>query len=727
MPGEDMKAYKRRVREALDDEFLARALDAFARAYPDGRARAFEGRDPEALAADVGRIKDDCLGRLEELYERFRENAEKAGATVHRADSAEQANAIIARIAADNRCRKVVKSKSMTAEEIHLNSHLEAHGLDVAETDLGEWIVQLRREGPSHMVLPAIHLSREQVAGLFSEVTGRAQEPEVEQLVKVARRELRRRFVEADMGITGANLAVADSGTLGLVTNEGNARLTATLPRVHVALVGLEKLAANLDQALSILEVLPRNATGQRMTTYLSWITGAAECGASASGAKQLHIVFLDNGRSELARDPDFREILRCVRCGACANVCPVYRMVGGHSYGYVYIGAVGLVLTYLLHGRDKARNVVKNCLNCQACRAVCAADIDLPGLIAKVQTRLREQEGASPTTALLSLVMRDRRLFHGMLRAATLAQKPLGQKTGEHGDRFIRHLPAFFLKEHGFRELPPLAGTPFRDRVETLGPRIENPARRVALFAGCAGDFIYPEHLEAALRTFRDRAVDVEFPQDQTCCGLPLAMNGDEAVARAVAEQNLRAFEASQAERVVTLCASCASHLKSSPELFPPGSAQREAAQRFADRVVDYSSYVQDVLQVRPEEFRDSGARAAYHSPCHLCRGLGVRAAPRTLLRTIGLDCVEMDEEEVCCGFGGSYTLKFPKVSSRILGNKLDAVQASGAELLVTDCPGCILQIRGGLARRDSPVEVRHMAEVLDRQRRETARGRSP
>ncbi|MFW5838217.1 MAG: LUD domain-containing protein, partial [Desulfovibrionaceae bacterium] len=365
------REYQARIQDALDDDFLRRAMDAFARAYPESRARAFAGLDPDALAAEVAGIKDAAAGRLNELYQEFRRKAEAAGAVVHMAATAEEANRIIARIAEEAGCRTIVKSKSMTAEETGLNRSLEAQGLEVAETDLGEWIVQLRREAPSHMVLPAIHLSREQVAELFSGVTGRELEPEVEQLVKVARRELRRRFAEADMGVTGANFAVAESGTIGIVTNEGNARLVSTLPRVHVALVGLDKLLPTLGDALRILRVLPRNATGQAMTSYLTWITGAVQ---RQAGGKQTHVVFLDNGRRDMARDPDFSQVLRCVRCGACANVCPVYRAVGGHRFGHVYIGAIGLILTYFLHGRDKARHIVENCINCQACKQVCAA-----------------------------------------------------------------------------------------------------------------------------------------------------------------------------------------------------------------------------------------------------------------------------------------------------------------------------------------------------------------
>ena len=377
-----LKEYKEELQGALDNDFLRQAMDKFAVAYPQGRANAFSGMDTNALIADIAAAKDHAIDHLDELYEEFKKNAEAAGATVHLAKTGNEANEIIARIAQKAGCKKIVKSKSMTAEETLLNHHLEAYGLEVTETDLGEWIIQLRHEGPSHMVMPAIHLSRDQVAGLFTQVTGNQQTNDIEKLVKVARRELRQKYIEADMGISGANFCIAENGAIGIVTNEGNARLVTTLPRVHVAIAGLDKLTPTLNDALRVLKVLPRNATGQALTSYVTWIHGANECKTAPDETKEYHIVLLDNGRRMMAQDPDFKQVLRCVRCGACANVCPVYRMVGGHDFGHIYIGAIGLILTYFFHGRENARNLVQNCINCQACKSVCAAGIDLPWLI---------------------------------------------------------------------------------------------------------------------------------------------------------------------------------------------------------------------------------------------------------------------------------------------------------------------------------------------------------
>jgi iron-sulfur cluster protein len=706
----NLKAYKKDVKGALDNTFLREAMDKFAVAYRTSRANAFREIDVDALVAEIAAAKDAAIGQMDALYDTFKANAEKIGIQVHLARTAEDANRIIADIARKTDSRKIVKSKSMTAEETLLNHHLEAQGLEVTETDLGEWIIQLRHEGPSHMVMPAIHLSRFQVADLFTDVTGKKQDSEIERLVKVARRELRQKYVEADMGISGANFAIAATGTIGLTTNEGNARLVTTLPRVHVALVGLDKLMPTLHDALRIIRALPRNATGQAITSYVTWITGPSECAAAADGRKAMHIVFLDNGRRKIARDPLFSQILRCVRCGACANVCPVYRMVGGHQYGHIYIGAIGLISTYFFHGRDKAKHLVQNCINCGACKAVCAAGIDLPRLIKEVHARIQDEEGHPLPGRLLALTLKNRKLFHGLLRSAAKTQKPI---TG--GTPYLRHLPYVFSPEHNFRALPAIAETPFRDRWEKIKPAPVNAQYRVALFSGCVQDFVYPEQLEAGVKVLGDQSVDLAFPMDQTCCGLPLQMMGEKDAARAVAIQNIAAFEQGDYDYILTLCASCASHLKNAvPELFADDPVWTGRARAFADKVITFSQFVQSVLQIDPALFKGAGQRTTYHAPCHLCRGMGEHDAPKALIRKAGLTFIPAAEEETCCGFGGTYSGKFPEISSQILTRKLDDFEATGADLLVTECPGCVMQLRGGALKRGDRISVFHIAEAL-------------
>jgi len=706
----DLKSYRKELRAALDDKFLRAAMDRFAVDYRAGRAEVFAGLDLEALTEEIVRTRDDSIARMDELFEEFRNNAEKAGIKVYLAADAGEANEIIARVARDSGSKKIIKSKSMTSEETLLNPYLERLGFEVTETDLGEWIIQLRREGPTHMVMPAIHLSRGQVAGLFSEVTGQEQDPEIERLVKVARRELRRKFAEADMGISGANFAIAETGTLGLVTNEGNARLVTTLPGVHLALVGLDKLTPTLHDALTVIRALPRNATGQEITSYVTWITGRNECSAAEGQKKEVHVVFLDNGRRMLAGDPLFSQVLRCVRCGACANVCPVYRLVGGHRYGHIYIGAVGLVLTYFFHGREKAVNLVQNCINCGACRAVCIGDIDLPGLINQVHIRIQDEQGHSAGNVLLSKVLKNRRLFHALLRSARVVQKPLKKSSG-----YLRHLPMVLTREQNFRALPAIAETPFRDTWEKIKPEVPDPGFKVALFSGCLQDFVYPEQLAAAVKLMAGRGVALEFPMEQTCCGLPLKLTGEKQAAGEVAGRNVSAIDPTEYDYILTLCASCASHLKHDyPGLGAAAPELSGKLQQFAEKVIDFSSFIRRVLKLDASHFAGEAKKTAYHAPCHLCRGLGVSEAPRELLGIAGRVYCAAEEEDVCCGFGGTFSLKFPELSSELLEKKLNNVEKTGAAELVTDCPGCVMQLRGGFRRKSSKVAVRHIAEVL-------------
>ena len=703
--------YHKEIEGSLQDQFLRKTLDSFAIAYRENRERIFKDVDEHALIHAIADMKDDACKHMEELYAQFKAQAEKRGVHVHRAATAEEANAIIARIARENSVKRVIKSKSMTAEEIELNPYLEKDGLIVDETDLGEWIIQLRKEPPSHMVMPAIHLSRYQVADEFTKATGVKQEGEdIQRLVKVARVQLRRKFIAGDMGISGCNFAIAENGAAVTVTNEGNARMVTTLPRVHVAVGGIDKLIPSFDDAMATLRVLPRNATGQHLTSYVTWIAGGVPTASAPDGKKSMHVVFVDNGRKAVLNDPILSQALRCVRCGACANVCPVYRLVGGHRMGYIYIGAIGLILTYLFHGKDRAKALVQNCVNCQACKSVCAAGIDLPGLIEEIRMRYIEQDGNSLPMNLLASTLKNRKAFHTLLKFAKYAQKPL---TG--GEQFIRHLPSMFAKDNEFRALPAIADKAFRDRWEKLDrPVSANPSLRVAIFAGCVQDFVYPEQLEAAVKLMQGHNIRVDFPMDQSCCGLPVVMMGQRETARDVALQNMDAFEKGDYDVILTLCASCASQLKEGyVELFAGQPGRQARAKALADKVMDFSTFAKEKLGLSAESFNHSDEKVTYHASCHLCRGLGVKEAPRELIAAAA-DYVPAAEEEVCCGFGGTYSAKFPEVSAALLRKKLDGIADTGAARVVMDCPGCVLQIRGGAEKDGKGLKVTHISELL-------------
>lgn len=289
-------------------------------------------------------VKARALDNLPSLLETLEQNVIKAGGRVHWAADAREANKIILGLAMENNVKRVVKGKSMVSEEISVNQVLMAHGIDTWETGLGEFIIQLAGETPSHIVGPALHKNKQEIAHLYSETLGIPYTEEPEELTMVAREKLRQKFLTADMGISGANMAVAETGSIVLVENEGNIRFSTTMPRIHVALMGIEKVIATLEDMGIILSILARSASGQRMSVYTSIFTGPRRHD-ELDGPEQFHLVILDNGRSSVYQDPELREILRCIRCGACLNVCPVYLKVGGHSYGWVYFGPMGSVL----------------------------------------------------------------------------------------------------------------------------------------------------------------------------------------------------------------------------------------------------------------------------------------------------------------------------------------------------------------------------------------------
>ncbi len=283
----------------------------------------------------------------------------------------------------------------MVTEEIHLNSYLEAQGMEVVETDLGEYIVQIAGETPSHILAPAIHKSRQQVGQLFAEKLGVDYSDDPTVLVRIARQALREEFFAADAGISGANFAVADSGSLVIFTNEGNGRMVTTLPPLHIAVLTMEKMIPSLRDLPSFIRLLPRSASGQSISSYLSVVTGTRKPD-EATGAKDLHIVILDNGRSEILAG-EFREILKCIRCSACMNICPVYRVVGGHAYGSTYSGPMGIVLTALLDGMDKAHPLIDATTLCGACVEVCPVKVPLLKLLKMLRERRVDEGFTSP------------------------------------------------------------------------------------------------------------------------------------------------------------------------------------------------------------------------------------------------------------------------------------------------------------------------------------------
>jgi iron-sulfur cluster protein len=701
--------FKDAIDTALNNANLTGALGRFSEAYRISRAKAYEGIDFEAVREQIVEAKSSASSRFEELAEQFKANAESHGAKVFRTSDPAQVKQYILDLAKAQGVKRVVKSKSMASEEIHLNKALEGAGIEVDETDLGEWIIQLAHQTPSHMVMPAIHMTKEEVAEVFSQEVEAGQMPSIPKLVKFARAKLRPKFLAADLGITGANIAVVETGSLVIVTNEGNARLVTTLPRIHVAIVGIEKLVANFKDIQPILTALPRSATGQLLTSYVSIISGQVP--NTDGSPKELHIILMDNHRSDMAKDPKFKEALQCIRCATCLNVCPVFRLVGGHVFGKTYTGGIGTILTAWFDELKKAEEIQGLCIQCGSCVELCPGKIDIPGLILELRRRLVVEQGQSLAMKGIFSVVNNRRLFHGMLRMASVTQKPFTK------GRFIRHLPLFLSDLTAFRSLPAIAAVPFRDQVKT----IDQPkgGEKIAFYAGCLIDFAYPEMGMSLVKILNKAGVEVVFPDDQTCCGAPARYNGAYEVAAQNARDNIKALLATDVTHVVSACPTCTVALKHDfIDTFKSlGVTDAMAgAERLSAKTIDFSTLVKQLVDAGRLTFKEGEdlGKITYHDSCHLKRTLKASAEPRELLKQAGHEIAEMYECDTCCGMAGSYSLKLPEISAPILERKLKNIKDTGASKVVMDCPGCVMQIRGGLDKDEAPIQAEHTVELL-------------
>jgi L-lactate dehydrogenase complex protein LldF len=393
-------AFKENAARAMDDAGLQKALGAVRTSLPARRAAGVAGLPEFERLRDIGRdIKNHTLANLDFYLETWAANVEKSGGHVHWCSTADEARAAVLEICTRAGARTVTKGKSMISEELGINQHLEAHGIAPVETDLGEYILQLRGETPSHIIGPAFHLNREDWEASFrkshTDLPAGRVFAERRDIMAEARAKLREKFLAADVGITGANFLIAETGSSVIVTNEGNGDLTQTLPRVHVVLASIEKVVPTLEDATSLLRLLARSATGQDFSVYTTFSTGGRRPG-DWDGPEEYHVVLLDGGRSNMLGS-EFQDMLRCIRCAACMNHCPVYATVGGHAYGWVYPGPMGSVLTPALTGVDRSALLPNASTFCGKCESVCPVKIPLPGLMRHWREREFERHLTPP------------------------------------------------------------------------------------------------------------------------------------------------------------------------------------------------------------------------------------------------------------------------------------------------------------------------------------------
>jgi L-lactate dehydrogenase complex protein LldF len=460
-----VEGFNERGRSAVRDKELHDSVALFTGKAVAGRNAVLNAL-PEApeLRERAYHIKQETMANLDRYLEQMADAVERRGGKVFFAKDGEDVVRYVGDLARRRGTKVITKSKSMATEEIELNHRLEEDyadlGLEIVETDLGEWIAQLAGDTPSHIVGPILHMNRRQVTEVLSEAAGEKLPPDVEALGTFARKRLREKFLAADIGITGANFGVAETGTIATITNEGNARLVTSVPPVHVVVMGIEKMIPRFSDLSVFVRLLGRSGTGQKITVYTNFVTGPRGEG-ELDGAEEFHLILLDNGRSKLL-GTEFEEALYCIRCGACLNVCPVYRQTGGHAYGSTYSGPIGAVITPLLKGDEEAKDLPHASSLCGACWEACPVGIPLHELLLKLRNRQVDEGLANKAQEIafkgFENTMKSPTLYKISGKAGRLAQKPLLQ------DESLRPLPGPMSAWTNFRDLPPLAEKPFRE-----------------------------------------------------------------------------------------------------------------------------------------------------------------------------------------------------------------------------------------------------------------------
>lgn len=691
------------ITEAIEEPQKRGALYACMKRGRDSRSeKLLELPGGAAFRDEVKATKERCIEEQEALMERFIAKAEARGAKVLVAESGAEAIRYVLDLAQARGATSVAKSKSLTTEEIEINQPLQDAGIRVVETDLGELIIQLVDEKPYHLVFPSVHKMAPDVAAIFSKETGEIVPDDIPTIMRVVRKYLRPIFLNADIGMTGANVGIAETGGIVIETNEGNARLVSSIPKVHVCVMGMEKIVDTIDDALLMVLAHPVSASGQCPTTYVTWMHGRnplGGAGAAPDPARETHIIILDNGRRRMREDPLTREALHCIRCGACMNVCPTYGVVGGHAFGYIYPGPIGIPWTAEVHGLDKAANFADLCISCGLCKEICPAQIDMPMQIATVKHRVMQTEGQPLVNKAL---MNADRLAKLGSATAPLANAALGN-TG---------FRAAMEKTVGIdrrRALPPFAGPSFEKRWKSRPRPAPDPSKpRVAYFIDIFANYNRPDLGEAVVDVLERAGCEVVVPE-QKACGYPYIGYGDLDTARAFARYNAARLAplARDGYTIVTAEPTAAYCLRESwPKLLPGDrdiAAVAAATHPFFDFVMTHL--------LMPDAKPLEGRKLGFHCSCHQ-RPLGMGNATMEWIRQQGGE-IHLIETGTCCGMAGTFGLKHGPLGydlANAVGEPLFALfKNSGVDTIITESSVCAIHLADGTG-----LPVQHPLELL-------------
>ena len=653
------------------------------------------GLDLPAFRDRVRLIKETAA-QDPSIAEAFAEAVRANGGRVFFAATGRQAVQYVLDVCRANGAEFLVKSKSLTSEEVEMNQGLAAEGIRAIETDLGELLCQVAGEKPSHLVFPAIHMTSDRIARMLSEAYGEPIVPEPSSILSVVRARLRPQFLAANVGVTGANIGVAETGSIVVETNEGNGRLVTSVPKVHIALIGLEKIVRRWEDAADLVRGHAISATGQRMTVYVSLISQRQPVAKDPAG-REFHVIILDNGRTRMRADPSFREALNCIRCGACMNVCPTYGVTGGHVFGHIYPGPIGIPWTANVHGLEEA-SFAHLCVSCGLCHEICPVDIDIPWMIAKVKDQDVEAHG-QPTAE---------RFFMASEAFAKLAclSAPLANRLLRRAS--LRVLMEWAVGVDRRRTLPAFAHRTLRSRFQAR----EGPAGRVgkvAFFPDLYAEYNNPDQGLRAIEILERLGYSVIIP-DVQWSGMPYVSYGRLGKASKLAAENLRVLGplVDDGYDIVSTEPTAVYMLR---KVYPK-LLEGDLASKVATHSRGFFEFIEPhlaELSLRPSS--DVVGLVGFHIPCHdraLSSGLpAMRFLERASYR------VRPVETGTCCGIAGTFGMKAGWLGydlSMAVGEKLfEQFRASGCDLIATESSVCTLQLQDGLGR-----PVRHPLDLV-------------
>ena len=678
MPSSSRDKLTEKVRLALEHKPRQKALyDAVSRTRASRARTLADLPNRDSFQREVRETKLRCLGKWDELLEKFSAKVRERGSKVFHAKDGAEAIAYVLQVAKTVESPRVAKSKSLTTEEIEINQVLEAENIPVVETDLGELIIQLVHEKPFHLVFPAIHKTAEEVSDIFSKEIKEEVPRDVPGIMKVVRKYLRPIFLNANIGMTGANVGVAENGAIVIETNEGNARMVTSLPKIHICIMGMEKIVETVEDALKMTLAHPVSATGQMLTTYVTWLAGRPKPAES-------HIIILDNGRSKMREDPVMSDALNCIRCGACMNICPTYGVVGGHTFGHIYPGPIGIPWTAEVHGQDNAAEFAPLCISCGLCKEICPAQIDMPMMIAEVKDRSRKEH---PPPFV------DR----AMMGAESFAK--LASATAPVSNWFLRFgwLRWLMGLDRG-RTFPPFRRKTFFKQWAKRSTK--TGGRKVAYFVDLYVNHNAPELGMKAVEALEKRGCEVLVPP-QRSSGYPYIAYGDLDKARKVAAYNVEQLRGMDVVATEPTAAYALKHLY--PKLL--GS---QAARDVAKRTFEFFEFL---LMLGADDPPLRG-KYGFHISCHQ-RPLGSGSHAMEWLRKRGAE-VRAIENGTCCGMGGTFGMKAGPLGrdlSDAVGAPLfELFRKADVDVIVTESSVCRMHLGDGTG-----LTMRHPLEVVD------------